>query len=545
MTIPLFDQSPILNAPTTGLRDYQAAGIKKMREHVKAGRKRIIFVAPTGSGKMYSIANIIKTSRVPVLFLAHRIELIDHLAQELRDLGITNVGVMRGDDDRTNPSASVQIASIATLIRREKPPAGIVIIDECHRSASDSYVDHVFNVYRDAIILGFTATPTRLDSKPLGSIYEALEVVATYQRLIKDGHIVSPLCFSTPLEPDLSKVHRVRGDYDEGELAEVMSDNALVGNVVDQWLKLAHRHPNIVTMPDGTKAANGMVDGPRRRTFLFAVNIKHSRLMCDRFTEAGVKIAHLDGNTPEAERREALRALGNGDIEIISNCNILLEGTNVPSAKCVISARPTQSLVLYRQSTGRIMRPWGDITPLLLDHAGNYERHGSPVEDIEWSLTTGPTRRKERIAPTRICRACFAYMAASRVICPYCGAELPSKPKELPRETKQDLVERTPDTEHQKRVFFDSMAALARSRGFKPGFAGAKWKDKYGVWPPWAWSTELKQEFSQDLQWQERLRAREEAKAKETEEDKAWASEAYEQPEAEESFGDWVDREVT
>ena len=222
-TLPLFDRVPLFSAPSPKLRPYQSKAIQTLRERVRDGKRRILLVAPTGGGKMTMIASVIRTSSVPVLFVAHRMELIDQCVEELHRVGITNVGVIRSDDARANPSATVQVASIQTLARRDKPPAGIVLIDEAHRAVSDSYLA-LLEHYKQSIILGFTATPTRYDGRPLGDLFECLEVVCTYETLIKDGFIVAPYCYSGPTELDLSGVRLVGGDYDEEVLGSITAE---------------------------------------------------------------------------------------------------------------------------------------------------------------------------------------------------------------------------------------------------------------------------------------------------------------------------------
>jgi len=341
-TLPLFGGPALLDVKPTKLRPYQDRAIHTIRARVREGKKRILLVAPTGAGKAVLMASIIRTSSVPVMVVVHRLELVDQQVAQLAKLGISNVGVMRGNDERTNPSASVQVASIQTLARRDKPPAGLILVDEAHKAAADSYGTSVFDAYPDAIIIGFTATPTRQDGRPLGAIFDCMEIAATYAELIRGKFIAEPVCYRAPEQPDLSNVRIVGGDYDEGQLGEVMRDKRLVGRLLDHWLALANKYPN-------PKGGIGLVEGPRRRTFIFATGIQHSLDICAKFSAAGVKIAHVDGETPEDERRRIVKALGTGELEAISNCNILLEGADVPSAKCVVHARPTQSLVLWRQ----------------------------------------------------------------------------------------------------------------------------------------------------------------------------------------------------
>lgn len=503
--LPLFSGPPIFEANISKLRPYQSRAIQTLRERVRDGKRRILLVAPTAAGKMTIIAAIIKTSSVPVLFVADALELIDQCVEQLARVGITNVGVIRGEDKRTNPNATVQVSSIQTLARREKPPAGLVLVDEAHLSAATSYETHVFQHYTSSIIIGFTATPTRLDGRPLGNIYECLDVICTYENLIRDGFIVAPLCYGSPAELDLSNVRTVGGDYDEGALGEVMRNASLVGRLLEHWQQLAHLYPR----PSGV----GLVEGHRRRTFIFAVNIRHSLAVCERFAAAGVRIAHLDGTTPETERRRIIRALGSGELEAIVSVGVLLKGVDVPSVKCVAHARPTQSIVLWRQSCGRPLRPWHpgcrpgcrehpSVQPLLLDHAGNIARHGFPHEDLHWSLSER-TRPFEKKIPTRICKGCYAYLPAYKKICPYCDTEAPPPPPvELPKESEDQLRALSGTPEEMRRMYFNMMVSVARAKGYKPGFASARYKGRYGAWPPWEWSESIKASFASDPEWQ-------------------------------------------
>lgn len=496
-TLPLFDRPDLVATKSSELRPYQARLIERVRAHVVAGRKRVLMVAPCGAGKMYVIANIIKTSTLPVLFLCHRQELINQCARELAQLGIHRIGVIRGDDERVDPGAPTQLASIQTICRRrQKPNAGILIVDEAHRAMGDSYQD-LLALYPDAIVLGATATPTRLDGRPLGNTFDALEVAATYAELIKQKFIYEPECWGAAVAPDLSNVRTRAGEYEEGALAEAMAP--LTGGIVERWLERSdlYRKPGVAKYERG----------PRRRTVVFAVNLAHAAKLTEAFSKVA-KTAMLDGSTPDDERLGTLSDIASGKLDVVVNCNVLCEGSDVPAIKCVVHARPTQSLVLWRQSTGRSLRPWNDVTPLLLDHGSNLERHGMPHDDMVWSLTRGPVRAS---APRhKICKTCFAYVAVSLTLCPYCGAEFPRDAAKPPREVTGNLVEKTP--EDVRRAYFNAMVHKAKERGFKPGYAAALYKERYGAWPPWAWSDAVKADFASDPYWQRRLERRQREK---------------------------------
>jgi DNA repair protein RadD len=565
LTLPLFSvdaQGNLLPTPTladekpsTSLRPYQQRAISNLRVQIVLGKKRVLCVGATAIGKTVIIAAIIRTSTIPCLFIAHRMEILDQCAAQLARAGITNIGVIRGNDDRYNPSASVQVGSIQTLSRRDKPFVGypvIIIIDEAHRASSDSY-RNLLSFYPDAIVIGFTATPTRLDGKPLGGdLFEQLLLITTYSEMLKrPDWLVAPDVYAAPVKVDLSQVRIAGSDFDDEQLATVMHTDRLEGDLVEHYLRLGHMHP--VFTDKGERVHAKLREGERRRGFVFCVNIEHSMSVAAKFEAAGVRAAHLDGETPEHLRRAMLKDLASGAIEIVTNCNVALEGVDVPEAKFVGHARPTQSITLWRQSCGRSMRPWNNVIPLLLDHAGNFDRLGCPFEDLHWSLTSKPVRASSR-PPMKVCKACFAYVEAGCVLCPYCGYEFTAEDntRALPAETSAQLQQRQTEPDALKRDFFERQLTIARSKGFKPGFAAALYKERYGVWPSRELSDRARAEFASDEGWQASLHRRLERKAKLEQQAKREEQEIYKlrQDQAldaidapEETFSDWLNEQ--
>jgi hypothetical protein len=154
------------------------------------------------------------------------------------------------------------------------------------------------------------------------------------------------------------------------------------------------------------------------------------------------------------------------------------------------------------------MRPWNDVVPLLLDHAGNFDRLGCPFEDVVWSLKDKP-RRAGGQEPMRKCPACGGFAPLSRVVCPHCGADLPRPEAGAAlAETDAQLRERQTEPEALKWAFFWRQVVTAKSRGFKPGFASAIFKERYGEWPPKHWSQKIKTDFATDGLWQDLLARR-------------------------------------
>jgi len=474
------------------LRSYQTAAIESARVARRLGHRRILLCAPTGAGKTVIATAIIQSALQydqSVLVIAHRQELVNQFYVALQRLGIT-AGIMRGQDERTDPQARVQVGTIQTLTRRSLPKGDLVVVDECHRVPGDSYT-RVLQEYPASTVFGLTATPCRLDGQPLREHFDCMVQVAPYSELIDSGSIVAPIVYAARKPPALSHVRKVAGDYNLGQLEDAVLEPHVIGDVVDAW----HRN------------AAG------RSTVLFAVGVQHSKELVESFRESGVRAAHLDGTTPDDERLQILTDLEVGKLKLVSNVGVLCEGWDQPRVKCCIMARPTLSLTLWMQCAGRILRPWQGVSPLILDHSGNVDLHGLPHEDREWSLD-GTAQRKVEVR-YRTCAKCYAYIKGSP--CPVCGHE----------EIRESRTVRTSDgvmdridaalkkerSSDPKRAYFDDQAEKARKKGFKPGFAAALYKEKYGDWPPWAWSHALKSEHAKDSDWQDRIAKRERERA--------------------------------
>lgn len=439
--------------PTIQLRPYQTAAIARTRERVAAGTRRILLVAPTGSGKTIVAGSIIASAASRgkrVLFLAHRRELISQAYRKLLDFGLpaANVGVVMASDRRRRPGALVQVASVDTLRHRARPLADVVFVDECHRALAATY-RNVAADYPRAVHLGLTATPYRADGKGLADAYDDLIVVASPRQLIEDGFLVEPRVFTVPeaQRPDLAGVKVARGDYAANALEQAVDRLSLVGNIVEHW----QRH------------AAGV------RTVAFAVSVAHSRHIVERFVAAGVPAEHLDGATPTAERDAILARLEVGPTLVVSNVGVLCEGWDQPAVKCAILARPTKSTGLYLQQAGRILRPWNGERAIILDHGGCALEHGLPQDDREFSLEG----RKKRsgppsAAPVRECPHCSAVVAIQTRICPECGEVLFTE-REVPAESPDQLVEITASTLRSRPPggpsLFETVRRAARTGG--------------------------------------------------------------------------------
>ncbi len=388
------------------LRDYQSRAVDNVLGGLEGGARSVCLVAPTGAGKTRMgsalVQHFVRQGR-RVLWVAHRVELVK---QAVDSLGVPCGLVVAGSPKWAADGMPCVVGSLQTLARRDVPPVDLIFVDEAHHIMSKTY-QRLLERLPGAQLVGLTATPCRLDGKPLGSVFQSLQVAAKVSDLIEQGHLVKPRVFTTPAEPDLGGVKKTAGDFNEQQLEEVCNTTTLRGDIVRHWQERSAGKP----------------------TVLFAVSLEHSRALVEDFARVGVKAVHVDGEMGKVERDAALLAVRSGQAKILCNVGIVTEGWDFPQLETCIFARPTASLSLVLQMVGRVMRPWPGKDALVLDHAGNFLRHQVlPWTDIDWTLDVA--RKQAKPGSLKNCPACFSIMPSGVQACASCGHVFERKQRE-------------------------------------------------------------------------------------------------------------------
>ncbi len=447
-------------------RAHQAQAIDMLRDSLRRGCLHPLLWLATGAGKTFIAALILRMALDKgkrIIFCVDAISLIDQTVQAFYRAGIPEIGVIQANHPMTDYSKPVQVASVQTLSRRglEGLDADLVIVDEAHRM--HTIVSEWMEAWDKIPFIGLSATPW---SKGLGKLYDDLICPISMQELIDLKYLVPPRVFA-PSIPDLSNVKTVRGDYHEGQIADVMGEEKLIADVVGTWLE----------------------KGENRPTLVFAVDRAHARKLEERFKRAGVGAGYIDANTSVRDRKAIEAQLGAGEIQVVCNVGCLTTGIDW-AVGAIVLARPTKSEMLFVQMVGRGLRvnpPWEDC--LVFDHAGNCLRLGMPQHIAHDELDT--TKKGQRQAAKKKpslpveCGRCDFLMEKSLAVCPNCGQE--RVPLIDVEEGAGDLEEvnakKVKASIEDKQEFFSALLMIARERNYSTGWAAHKYREKFGVWP--------------------------------------------------------------
>lgn len=328
-------------------RYYQKGSIEAASGAYKRGVCRQLQVLATGTGKTNIFAWLIDEHLSKhggkALVIAHRDELLDQAARRIRMLTGRRVEI-EAAEQRASDQAEVIVASVATVGRTGSTRMAwlegkvtILVCDEAHHSAADSYVATFKRfVGPNTLLLGVTATAHRLDNKPLhGTDQRAIYDEVTYEYGILQGVEDKFLCpiraVYVETNLDLSQVKTTAGDYNTHQLAEAIEDSDLDLQTVAAWLRYAEG----------------------RRTITFSPTIETARALQASFEAANVRSVVIDSQMRADDRAEAVRMFRSGEATVLCNCGIATEGFDVPECACVVLGRPTQSWSLYSQMIGR------------------------------------------------------------------------------------------------------------------------------------------------------------------------------------------------
>jgi DNA repair protein RadD len=408
------------------LRPYQIDLQNRARAALQRHRS-VVCVSPTGSGKTVTFCDILRqchdASRSAYV-VVHRDELVRQVSSTLDRFRVPHGYVTaKRTMSLIHP---VQVCSVATLANRlnvVREPS-LIVMDEAHHVVAGSWMK-IMHAYRSSKVIGFTATPERLDGKPLGDVFSELIQGPTVKELIQSGSLVKPIYHvvpSTLTGQNIPVGISSRKLEAMTDAAKGLDGRSIYGDAVEHYTSRTPGMPAIV----------------------FAVSIRHADRIAESFRSVGWRFVTLHGGLSDADRVERVNGLSSGRYHGLVTVDLVSEGFDIPTCSVAIMLRKTASLSLYLQQGGRALRPAaGKTVAHIFDHVGNVHEHGLLEQDREWDLGRAIDRVAEREnvkgVQSRQCPECLVAHEPAPV-CPNCGHAYTAKDRDV-RIVAGELIE--------------------------------------------------------------------------------------------------------
>jgi DNA repair protein RadD len=415
------------------LRPYQEKCLTALKERLKETDVPLLVNASVGSGKSVIIAElllVIERAGWRALCLTMNSTLIRQNA-EAYNLQGGHAGIFCAALDRKDTKPPVIFASPQSVIKATEKAKkkgfkantgeiaflhfNLIVIDEAHNiNISDPKTTYIkiFNWYAQLAkdkghkirFVGLTGTPYRGKGHSIVGKYQFFkeEVCSiSAEWLISRGYLTNPIWGTSK--------HKLKYDFDN------IKTNSFGRFNNSEIKKEFDRRPRLTSYI--MREVQEIV-ASRRGAFIFATSIEHCKECMLWLPEN--ETALITGDTPDELRHKYISSARCGEIKYLVNVNVLCTGVDVPNFDTVVFVRPTESLVLYMQAIGRGLRLHpGKQDCLVLDYAGNLERHG----DIDNPIINEAIKTQSKDDPD-YCIPCYQCQTFNKVTARRCIGSL-------------------------------------------------------------------------------------------------------------------------
>ena len=422
-------------------RYYQANAVNAAVEAIAKGRRRILLVMATGTGKTYTAFQITwrlwragRTKRI--LFLADRNALVDQtMVNDFRPFGgamtrlSTRSGTIdtraaahqsatRGRDLRIDPAYEIYLGLYQAITGPEEHQKvfrdlsrdffDLVVIDECHRgsAAADSAWREILEYFSSATQIGLTATPK--ETHYVSNIGYFGEPVYAYslKQGIQDGFLAPYKVIRVHVDRDVEGYRPEPGQLDrEGDEVEDRLYNTTDFDrvlVLDERTRLVARKVTEYLQECGDRFA---------KTIVFCVDREHAARMRQALVNENADLTA--GNHRYVMRITGGDRAGQEELSnfidpesrfpvLVTTSRLLATGVDVQTCRLIVIDRLVGSMTEFKQILGRgtrIHEETGKLFFTLIDFRGATRHFADPEFDGEPAQVT-EMGADDRIAPS-------------------------------------------------------------------------------------------------------------------------------------------------
>ena len=365
------------------LHDFQDRIRRKVINLIFQNQKRFLIHMPTGSGKTRTAGEIIVdfirlssskallNNKMKILWIAQSSELCYQAYETIKWLfdkkGTSNISIGHFYDSRKLPenienNSAIIFCSIQQLLLHYEEPIWqkikndnyLVVVDEAHRSVAHEWVNalNYFVSNSSTYLLGLTATPGfgkkgDESNSYLSTYYNNNKISITDENYTE---IPNPIEHLVQRE-FLAKINRI--DIDsyvdlEGSISKDDHSNFKFTKKTLKQLSISHtRNSSIINIIKDNYSKG-------KKILVFTCGIEHNKILQAILTSLDIVSESVDTNSKN--RNTLINRFKDGDLNILLNFGVLTTGFDAPKSNVAIIGRPTQSVTLYSQMIGRVMR---------------------------------------------------------------------------------------------------------------------------------------------------------------------------------------------
>lgn len=365
-------------------RDYQEQSIgqginffeKGLRNQLGQPKNGVI-VIPTGGGKSVVIAGIASNLEGNTLVLQPSKEILRQNFNKTKAFGDSdfapNLGVYSASFG-LKQRRKITFATIGSVHKRPElfEHFDHIIFDECHGANAKGGMYKDFFAKIGKPVLGLTATPYRLHGATSFNNSQIKFITRTRPRVFDD------IIHITQNKTLFDRNYLCPIEYiDEKGALDKLQYNSTGADFTDSSLRefadqgLRHRMVEIIAASSA------------KHILGFAPFIDDAIAISDALNALGINTAYVTGTTDGRVRDAILEGFQSGYYRAVINVGVLTTGFDFPELDMVVNGRPTNSLSLYYQITGRGIRIHPNKEKFTyVDLGGNIERFGR-LENFE------------------------------------------------------------------------------------------------------------------------------------------------------------------